>query len=603
MSAVSVVMVSYHTGSSLWLAIESVLAQAECLEVILVNNGNPPAVEKMLRQHAYQNPRIKLISGHGNVGFARACNMGAKTAKGDYILLLNPDCMLLEGALAKALEGMARFPEKTMAGCHLLNPNGTEQRGGRRALLTPANAVASSLGLEMFLPKEQRLNYNHFPMPRGGHELPAISGAFMLLSRCFYSELGGMDEGYFLHMEDMDLCYRVHQAGGKVVCLPDVLVVHFRSTSAVSSNFVEKQKVSSFIRYLNKHFRRKGATGTIDFISIGIRARYCLKLLTNTVGRVFEPPLVQKQKVERLVILNHITRFTSRPQTMEGKTVLVLGAGGQVGLHVVAEALARGARVIAVSQHTTVQYEHENLGWVRRDLARDKKPLEGAEVDIVVHTAGLTLLPRLLPDLCKGGAKRVVALGCAAQLERKTSPFKDAQQSAQKYAAAEKELLRIGKEQGCDVTILNATAIYGVGLDDGISRQADVIRRFGVMSLHFPADGQRQPVFVGDVTDAIVAALENPVTYGKVYAIGGATTLTYREMLEKIFAFYGKKPKFVPIPRFSTVMALLGKLYGMKQMDRDMIAQMSRPVCVNYAQATQDFGYHPRGYLEGDVGL
>ena len=109
MDGVSVIMVSYWTGSVLFAAIEAVLNQGQngVVELILIDNGNPLAVTMELAQRAEAEPRLKFVSGHGNVGFSRGCNMGANRARGRYLLLLNPDCCLGIGTIS-GLAGRSR---------------------------------------------------------------------------------------------------------------------------------------------------------------------------------------------------------------------------------------------------------------------------------------------------------------------------------------------------------------------------------------------------------------------------------------------------------------------------------------------------------------
>src|SRR5690606_19327994 len=128
---------SYHTGPALWLAIHSALKQAALKELILVDNGNPPQVVEKI--HALEDKRLVLLTGHGNVGFAKGCNLGAAAATGDYLLFLNPDCLLPDNALQE-LSAAYEQAGAMLAGCLLKNPDGSEQRGGRREIITPLNA-------------------------------------------------------------------------------------------------------------------------------------------------------------------------------------------------------------------------------------------------------------------------------------------------------------------------------------------------------------------------------------------------------------------------------------------------------------------------------
>src|SRR5947208_1339710 len=98
-SAISVVMVSYHTGATLWASLERVLADPAVGQVVLVDNGNDAATQAELARRAAATPRLIIVSGHGNVGFAAGCNRGARLATGQFLLLLNPDCLIEPGSL------------------------------------------------------------------------------------------------------------------------------------------------------------------------------------------------------------------------------------------------------------------------------------------------------------------------------------------------------------------------------------------------------------------------------------------------------------------------------------------------------------------------
>ena len=167
---VSVVMVSYWTGPVLAQAIDAVLApqQAGVGELILVDNGNPPDVTKALARRAEVDPRLRLVSGHGNVGYARGCNLGARGARGRRLLLLNPDCCLGPGAVPALVAEAAALDGDWMLGCRVCNPDGTDQRGSRRALLTPVTALVEALRLDRLSPRSlrrHRLNRHDTPLP------------------------------------------------------------------------------------------------------------------------------------------------------------------------------------------------------------------------------------------------------------------------------------------------------------------------------------------------------------------------------------------------------------------------------------------------------
>ncbi|HEU5046676.1 MAG TPA: glycosyltransferase [Rickettsiales bacterium] len=591
-SSVSVIVVSYYTGPTLWLTIASALRQPECREIIIVNNGNMTGVEKRLRDLAAKDLRVRLLSGHGNVGFGKANNMGVAVATGDYVLLLNPDSLLFEGALAKMLEEMERWPENTMAGCYLINPDGSEQRGGRRALLTPTNAAAESFGLGFLLPSEQRLNHNRLPMPEATHEVPAISGAFMMLSRSFYQRLGGFDEAYFLHMEDMDFCYRVHKAGGKVICVPSVRVMHFRSTSEVTSAFIEKFKAKGFIRYLEKFFSENTSKALLLLLRAGIYARLWMKIIMGKIDSMFVPPLAGKQEIARIALLYRLAEFEGREENLAGKTLMVTGSHSQLGLCIIGKALAQGAQVIAVDKEAPLLFNHTHLQWLQSDLSKDDGRAQCAalKADVLFHAAPLELLADLLQELKESSVHRVIA-------------FVDGLTKEERDSEALAALFRTARERMCDLTLLNPQVMYGVGLDRNITAIADIIRRYGNIPISGKGSGLRNPTYVLDVADAALKAAENPATYGRHYDIGGKESLGYRDMIMRIADYIGKPVRLVKVPYMPAIIGALGAIYQLPQLNAVMARRMNRDISFDNQAAIEDFGYYPSGFLEKDVTL
>ena len=287
MALCSIVMISYHTGPVLFASVKSALRQPHLSELIVVDNGNPPDVLARLQRLALSERCLRVLTGHGNIGFAAACNLGAKEVTAEFLLLLNPDCLLPPNALTDMMDGFNEMPEAMLAGCWLQNPDGSEQRGGRRQLLTPLTALAEAFSLHRFF-KIKRLNDHHTPMPTVTHEVQAISGALMCMHMFDFQRMGGMDEGFFLHVEDLDFCMRVRNAGGVIICVPRVKVTHMLSTSGdASSNFIEWQKTKGFVRYFDKHYHGKYLPGLLSLAKLAIYARCTVRMaLKPVLGRL-----------------------------------------------------------------------------------------------------------------------------------------------------------------------------------------------------------------------------------------------------------------------------------------------------------------------------
>jgi len=206
------VVVSYRTGPVLVDCLTAILAEPGLAEVILVDNGNDPEQCAAIDAMAREDPRLVVLGGHGNIGFAAACNLGAERARGHYLLLLNPDCVIARGTLRRAMNVFEQHPKATLLGVRLLRADGTDQRGSRRNLPTPWICLVESLRLDRLAPAHPhfiRLNLHNRPPPPGVSEVQCISGAFMMMRHASFVALGGLDPNYFLHVEDIDLCMRV----------------------------------------------------------------------------------------------------------------------------------------------------------------------------------------------------------------------------------------------------------------------------------------------------------------------------------------------------------------------------------------------------------
>ncbi len=254
--ATDVIIVTYRTGPILKNCIESVLKLRGLGKLIIVDNGNSKEYEDMLANFAQNRDRVILISGHGNVGFARACNLGAARASAKFMLLLNPDCLVSDpDILIKFIGVLESDPKYKVASCLILNSDGSVQKTCRRNLLTPLTSLSESLNLYKILPLPRiNLPLEEIQALPEISEAPTISGACIFTYREYYDSLGGLCEEYFMHVEDSDFCMRLYLIGDKIAFAKNISVKHALSTSDVSSVFLEKHKARGFVIYMEKFF-------------------------------------------------------------------------------------------------------------------------------------------------------------------------------------------------------------------------------------------------------------------------------------------------------------------------------------------------------------
>lgn len=280
---ISAVVVTYHSGDVLRGCLTNLLASPDCEEIVLVNNGNPDKVLSDLSAWTEVEPRLKLISGHGNVGFGRACNLGAKHATGSMLAFVNPDCMVEPDALAQMALIAAATGPLLVGGC-ICDPEGLEQRGARRGALSVWSACVSFLGLGR--PGEQAgiwrdFNRNREPLPTSPIETPVVSGALMLTRADAFWRIGGFDEAYFLHVEDIDLCHRYALGGGKVIFHPSARATHIGGTSQAAPWQVEASKLRSFLYYFWKYARPPFGHISVIFIAPVLALAMLMRVLTS----------------------------------------------------------------------------------------------------------------------------------------------------------------------------------------------------------------------------------------------------------------------------------------------------------------------------------
>lgn len=248
-----VVIVNYNAGSTLRNCVKTVLAsvgvRARC---IIIDNASVDGSVDFCSH--YSSAEVLLVRNPKNVGFSTAVNQGFALSSGDWVMVLNPDTTVPADSLQVLLAVAQRTAGRVGAfGCLVRNPDGSEQRGCRRDIPTPAKTLAHAFALQYVFPKLQ-FNHTGRPLPVEAQSVDAISGSCMLLNRQAYNEIDGFDERFFLHFEDLDYCVRLHLASWSVVFVPFIHIQHLQGVSSAREPLkVIIYKHKSMLRFFYKH--------------------------------------------------------------------------------------------------------------------------------------------------------------------------------------------------------------------------------------------------------------------------------------------------------------------------------------------------------------
>ncbi|BCU05537.1 glycosyltransferase family 2 protein [Allochromatium tepidum] len=280
--AVSLILVNYNAGPLLTEAVGAALASSVPVEVIVSDNGSrDDSLDRLAQAHG-RDARLRILENGANLGFAAANNRALPLARAERLLFLNPDCLVAPDTLERLIAILDARPEVGMIGCLVLDPDGTEQVACRRAIPDPRIALRRILRLDRLNRSGagRRLDQRHQPLPTEPIEVEAISGSFMLTTRRALERVGPLDEGYFLHCEDLDWFVRFHEAGLKILFVPDVSVIHHKGACSTGDPLaVERHKHRGMERFFRKHQMQRHSRLFGALVIFGIRVHFGLKAI------------------------------------------------------------------------------------------------------------------------------------------------------------------------------------------------------------------------------------------------------------------------------------------------------------------------------------
>lgn len=289
----TVVIVNYNVAYFLEQCLHSVNRASENLstEVFVVDNNSVDGSNDMVRE---KFPWVKLIANKDNVGFSRANNQAMQIAKGRYILLLNPDTLVEEDTFIKSVAFMDAHSDAGGLGVKMIDGKGRFLPESKRGLPTPAVAFYKIFGLSAIFPKSKIFGKYHLGYLDADetHEVPILSGAFMLMRKETLDKVGLLDESFFMYGEDIDLSYRIVLGGYKNYYYPETRIIHYKgeSTKKSSVNYVFVF-YRAMVIFANKHFSARNAKAYSFLINLAIYLRASVAIAHRFIKKAIVPVL------------------------------------------------------------------------------------------------------------------------------------------------------------------------------------------------------------------------------------------------------------------------------------------------------------------------
>jgi len=244
------------------------------MRVTVVDSGSPDATPEMV---AREFPEFHLVRA-ANIGFSAANNLALRESGADFVLLLNPDTEVYAGTLDAALARLDADPRIGMVGVKLVTETGELDHACKRSFPTPLAALAHFTGIGRGADAGERLGQyraTHLGDDEPG-EVDAVNGAFMLCRAAAVHEVGLLDEGYWLYMEDLDWCHRFWDAGWKVFYEPAGTALHVKGGSS-GGRRAPRQEIA-FHRGMGRFYRRFDAPAANPLLNAAVYAGIGAKL-------------------------------------------------------------------------------------------------------------------------------------------------------------------------------------------------------------------------------------------------------------------------------------------------------------------------------------
>ncbi len=254
MKQLDIIIVSYNTAEYTKRAIQSVYDETHttAFNIVVVDNASPDNSVEVIRNNF---PDVQLIESKENLGFAGGVNLGAKAVNSDYVLLLNPDTIILDGAIDKLMQFAQEKSKSGIWGGVTLNNDLSLNPNNARAKLSFKTLLFSALGLSKIFRSSCFFNYDNYGCwdRKSVREVDVITGCFFLTPRSLWTELEGLDDTFFMYAEEADYCIRAIKKGYQPIVTPDAKIIHHGGVSEANFSGKMIKLLKGKAELINKH--------------------------------------------------------------------------------------------------------------------------------------------------------------------------------------------------------------------------------------------------------------------------------------------------------------------------------------------------------------
>ena len=317
MPAVSVIIVSYKVRCYIEQCLNSVLRSVPDAQILVVDNKSDDGSVEFLRERF---PQAEVIANDYNAGFGKANNIALAKATGRYVLFLNPDTVVAERTVPGCVDYMDAHPEVGAVGVRMQDGDGRFALESRRSLPTPSVSFWHMIGFGRMFPRSKVFARYHLTYLDPAQDCPieVISGAYMFVRKEVLDRIGGFDEAFFMYGEDIDLSYRIIQAGYVNHYLP-LPILHYKGESTIKTSYrYAKVFYDAMLIFFNKHFKSySGLFALLVRIVVGVK-----KMSTYVLQNIWARRRVFADYTERCLYVGRAGSFGAVSELISSSSVL-----------------------------------------------------------------------------------------------------------------------------------------------------------------------------------------------------------------------------------------------------------------------------------------